>query len=159
MKKILTLLLVLFLLVPFSCADKPFLPLPFEEQLEIDIEIIEDYLEENEISATKDDSGIYYVIHIPGNDTMPTIEDFIEVTYEGRLLSEAVFDSNNQGIEFFLGQLISAWQLMIPLIGEGGSMTIYAPSVYCYGSNKVTGIPINSNLIFDIQLLKVNQGD
>jgi len=38
---------------------------------------------------------------------------------------------------------------------EGGRLKLFAPSVYCFGSANISGLPKNSNLIFDVELLKV----
>ncbi len=156
MRKSILIVSVLSLVFLNACLDEPTAQRSFEEQLAIDIDLIETYLAENELTATRHSSGIYYVIHNEGGEKKPTLQDVVEVTYTGKLLSNVVFDSNDQGVEFFLGQLIASWQIMIPLIGEGGRMTIYAPSVYCYGSNPIANIPANSCLIFNFELLEIN---
>lgn len=129
--------------------------LSVEEQFEIDLELIDDYLEENNITAIVDDSGLRYVINSTGNGDFPEITDRVNVTYAGRLLSnEAQFDSNDS-ISFQLSGLIVGWQLGIPKIEEGGSATLYIPSAYGYGTRGQGSIPPNANLIFDITLNEI----
>lgn len=161
--KILNILLVVALFsITFlmSCGEDD--PLSFEAQLEKDIAEIEAYLDVNEIPAVEDDSGIFYVIESPGFGSSPTILNNVKITYEGRLFSGEVFDTTEGdperegGVVFNLGELIAAWQIMLPKLKEGGSMTIYAPSGYCYGRSAIGPLKANSNLIFEIDLLIVN---
>lgn len=128
-----------------------------EEQLAMDIELIDAYLTENEITTEIHESGIRYVMTEEGDGLSPQPIDLIRVKYEARLLDETVVDANTneEGNVFQLNQLIFAWQIMIPLMKEGGKMTIYAPSVYCYGNTQRGSIPPNSSLIFDIELVEV----
>lgn len=158
MRNLLVGVVLLSLSVLVSCVDD-FVDAPdltFTEQLEQDIEFIDAFLSQNDIQAIEHETGIRYVMNVEGTGNNPELTDDITVTYEGRFFTGGIFDSNSDGITFPLGQLIEAWRISIPLMKEGGSMTIYAPSGYCYGSQGVDGvIPANSNLIFDIDLIEV----
>ncbi len=147
---------ILFLGTTISCLESSVTqPITFEDQLSKDLEIIDAYLAENEITAEVHSSDIRYVIDEEGTGDSPTATDSVKVIYEARLLEGNAVDSNVEGITFKLNQLILAWQIMIPLMSEGGKMTIYAPSVYCYGNVRRGAIPPNANLIFDIELVEV----
>lgn len=128
-----------------------------EAQLKKDIERIDSYLTENEIDAQVHESGIRYVINVAGNGSTAELCDVVSVNYEGRLLSNGeVFDSSDSPVTFPLNQLITGWQIGIPLIQEGGSITLYIPSVYAYGRfGSGDDIPANANLIFDIELVEI----
>ncbi len=159
MKRTYFVSLVIGLVTLTSCFDDPPAFRTFEEQLEIDKELIESYLLENDISALEHTSGIFYTINEEGEGDVPKGTDEIEFDYEGRLLTDDIFDSSfEEEVKpiYPLNGLIYAWQVMIPLISEGGNITIYAPSVYCYGSGSRPGIPANSSLIFEIYLLEIN---
>ena len=67
----------------------------------------------------------------------------------------STFDSGN-GVEFPLSNLITGWQEGIPLLSPGGKITLYLPPSLAYGTNASGSIPRNSNLIFTIDLIKVN---
>lgn len=126
-----------------------------EEQLQIDIELIDEYLANNSINAEIHSSGLRYVIHDPGDGPSPTTDSTITVAYEGRLLSnEQIFDSSDS-LTYPLNQLIAGWQIGVPLISEGGDITLYIPSGYGYGPYGSGNIPPNSNLIFDVELKNV----
>lgn len=126
-----------------------------QEQLTEDISKIDAYLSTNNIDAQVHESGLRYVINSAGEGLAPEVCSTVTVMYEGRLFNGNVFDSNKNGVSFPLSQLISGWRIGIPLIKAGGSITLYIPSVYAYGSEGSRNIPGNSNLIFDITLTKV----
>ena len=128
-----------------------------QNQLALDVDAIESYLSENNIEAEVHPSGIRYVVKETGTGRKPTLCNQVTVRYEGRLMSDgSVFDSSDRAIAFALNRLITGWQVGIPLIKEGGSITLYIPSSYAYG-RKGAGddIPPNANLIFDIELVAV----
>lgn len=129
----------------------------FDEQLAIDLNQIDTYLAENAIEANvHSPSAIRYTIIREGDGKQPDFQDSITVKYKGNLLSGAQFDSNTDGITFYLdNRLIPAWQIMLPTMQEGEKMVMYAPSVYCYGRSQVGSIPPNSSLIFEIELIGI----
>ena len=116
---------------------------------------LEQFLDANSIKATADPRGFYYVIHSPGSGTKPTLNDNVTVNYVGKLTNGSTFDSGT-GVNFPLRGLISGWQQGIPLIAPGGRITLYLPPSLAYGSQAQDGIPANSNLIFDIDLIRIN---
>ncbi|MGN8224896.1 FKBP-type peptidyl-prolyl cis-trans isomerase [Gracilimonas sp. BCB1] len=131
-----------------------------QAQLQLDIDEIDAYLSENNIGAEVHDSGLRYVINEPGDGKTATLCDRITVRYEGRLMSDGSgfddSDGKNIAFPYPLSRLIIGWQVGIPLIEEGGSITLYVPSSYGYGSRGAgDDIPPNANLIFEISLAKV----
>lgn len=126
-----------------------------QEQLNTDISKIDAYLSTNNIDAQAHESGLRYVIKNPGEGLAPDVCSTVTVMYEARLFNGNVFDSNKNGVSFPLNQLIPGWQIGVPLIKAGGSITLYIPSVYAYGAGGSRNVPGNSNLIFDITLTKV----
>ncbi|MEQ9403340.1 MAG: FKBP-type peptidyl-prolyl cis-trans isomerase [Cyclobacteriaceae bacterium] len=157
MRKLIFLLIISQSIVLSSClnVDNPNPGLSFEEQLKIDADSIDSYLELNEIEAQIHQTGVRYIITKAGDGESANTTDRVKVIYEGRFMDGSVFDSNSEGVSFPLNGLIAAWQITIPLLKEGGSMTIYAPSGYCYGPPGRSGIPPNSILFFDIELIEV----
>ena len=123
---------------------------------------IDSFLAVDSILAEVHESGVRFVIDEIGNGESPTIDNLIEVTFEGRFLDGEVFDSSNS-VNFSLSQLIPAWQETVPLINEGGSITIYVPSRLGFGpvgsptnvSRDDRVIAPNSITVFDIELLSI----
>lgn len=127
-----------------------------KEQLDLDVEGIDAYLEENDINAVKDESGLRYVVVDAGKNRQPDLCSVVAVTYTGSLMSnDEVFESTENPVSFPLRNLITGWQIGIPKVKQGGKVILYIPSVYAYGGRDVGDIPANSNLIFEIQLVAV----
>ena len=156
MAKIKSLLLILLFSSAFisSCEkDQPFEPFDPEKQFAKDEQLIKDFIAANNILNTLNDRGVYYSIIAPGTgNVVYQSNTSITVKYTGRLLNGQVFDSN-PSIDFLLGQLIPGWQIGIPKIQKGGKIRLLVPSYYGYGPNPRSGIPANSVLYFDIELL------
>lgn len=140
-----------------GCSTEPNLNVN-QERLDADIEAIDEYLSENNINAQTHSSGLRYVITEEGDGKSPTLCDNITVTYEGSLLSNGnVFDGTESPVNFPLDRLITGWQIGIPLIETGGSITLYIPSGFGYGSSgSDQAIPPNANLKFTITLVDVD---
>ena len=125
-------------------------------QAEIDEQIILDYLSDNNLTAQRDPSGIYYIITHEGDGEHPTAQSTVSVYYKGYLTDGSVFDQTGVGTATFnLQGLIEGWQIGIPLLKEGGEGTFFIPSALGYGSQARPGIPANSVLIFEIELVEV----
>ncbi len=130
-----------------------------ENQLSIDLELIDNYLKENNINATKAESGLHYVVTKKGSGENAAPGDNVTVHYTGMLLNGEVFDSSlerNQPFSFQLGQgmVIRGWDEGITYFNKGSEGTLYIPSSLGYGPSGAGGvIPPNAILIFDIQVL------
>lgn len=125
-------------------------------QSEKDDEIIQEYLKEHSLEATKHESGIYYIIQDEGTgETYPDINSEVEVRYKGYFIDGDIFDQTQDSSTFTyeLSYLISGWQHGIPLIKRGGKETLFIPSALGYGEDDYYTIPGNSVLIFEIELV------
>ena len=120
--------------------------------VEVDDMIIQEYLAENNITAENHSSGLYYRITEEGNGRHPNATSYVKVNYKGYLTDGSVFDQNS-GVEFTLNGVIQGWQIGIPLISKGGSGQLFIPSYLAYGRQPRPGIPANSVLIFEVDLL------
>ncbi len=114
------------------------------------------YLEVNEIMAQSTPSGLHYHISKEGDGQHPSIDDEVSVYYKGYFLNGDVFDERSRPlspISFPLRNVILGWQEGIPLLSRGGEATLFIPAHLGYGSNPPSGIPTNSVLIFDVELV------
>jgi FKBP-type peptidyl-prolyl cis-trans isomerase len=152
------IVLVLTVVILFSC-EKTDLYSPYA-QLQEDIQKIDAYLEENNITASKSSSGLRYVIIDEGLGSNPVRGNIVKVHYTGKLFDGTVFDSSYDRGEPFsythgVGQVISGWDEGLSYIGERGKITLYIPSVLAYGRRGSGDIKPNENLIFDVELISV----
>ncbi|MDC3178611.1 FKBP-type peptidyl-prolyl cis-trans isomerase [Pelagibacteraceae bacterium] len=85
----------------------------------------------------------------------------ISVHYIGRLEDNTVFDSSYDRGQFFdfqigVRKVILGWETGLLGMKEGGKRTIFIPYQLAYGESGAGNlIPPKSNLIFDIELIKV----
>jgi len=115
------------------------------------------YIEDNNLEATKTNSGLYYVINKQGTGTRPISSSNVTVAYKGYFLDGNVFDqSNSEGSSFGLNQVIAGWTEGIQLFKEGGEGILLIPYNLGYGASQVRSIPGGSVLVFDIKLISVN---
>jgi len=126
----------------------------FEPQTDADIL---NYIEENNLDATKTSSGLYYVINQQGTGERPTSTSNVTVAYKGYFLDGNTFDqSNANGISFGLNQVIAGWTEGITYFKKGGEGILLIPYQLGYGINGRGSIPGGAALIFDIKLIDVN---
>ncbi len=85
----------------------------------------------------------------------------ITAHYTGALASTGVIfqSSHDSGQPFTsaLSGLIKGWQEGIPGMKVGGTRRLVIPAAEAYGSQSQSGIPANSDLVFDIELVKIGQ--
>jgi peptidylprolyl isomerase/FKBP-type peptidyl-prolyl cis-trans isomerase FklB len=103
-------------------------------------------------------SGVQYKIVTsgPADGTSPKKSDEVKVHYEGKLLSDEIFDSSFQRgapATFPLGGLIPAWVEALQQMKPGDEWLLYVPPEQGYGAQGAGPIPPNSVLIFRIQLI------
>jgi len=106
-------------------------------------------------------SGLQYMVLQAGTGTEhPSATDQVKVHYEGKLLDDTVFDSSvkrGKPISFGLNQVISGWTEGVQLMVVGEATRFFIPSEMAYGDRRAGKIPAGSTLIFDVELLGINE--
>jgi peptidylprolyl isomerase len=85
----------------------------------------------------------------------------ITAHYTGALANDGtIFQSSydfGDAISFGLNQVIQGWTKGVPGMRVGGTRRLIIPAVMAYGENSpAANIPPNSDLVFDIELVKIN---
>ena len=133
------------------------------------IKAVEDYMTQKGIKGgVKTKSGAYVVLENPGDQTQKADSGKVAfIKYKGYLQSNGeVFDTNQDSskghtdpISVNVGgqpPVIPAWEEGLPYFGKGGSGKIFVPAFLGYGpQGSPPVIPPDANLVFDIQVLDV----
>lgn len=105
-------------------------------------------------------TGLKYIIVKEGSGKAPKATDEVTVHYEGKLVDGTIFDSSYQRGEpatFPLNRVIPGWTEGLQLMKEGGKAIFYIPASIGYGAAGAPPvIPPNADLIFTVELIKVN---
>lgn len=132
------------------------------EQQAKEVSDIKDYIAKKKISVQPTEEGIYIVTTKKGSGNQPQPMQTVKVHYTGKFLNDTVFDSSVQRGEpfsFVLGarQVIPGWEVAVSKMHVGEKATVLIPSEYAYGERGNYGIPPFSPLVFDIELLEIQE--
>ncbi|GAB4332612.1 MAG: hypothetical protein OHK0038_08360 [Flammeovirgaceae bacterium] len=148
------------------------------EQRKRDNTIIEEFLEENNLTAQKTVSGIYYIVEKQGTGAFPLYGDTITLHYTGMLIGSKVVkhEENNIYGDIFatsvystepvvvtVGQVYNTpfnlplgWDEAIKTTKKGQKVTFFFPSELGYGSSGIRSvIPPYAVLVFDVEILDI----
>lgn len=104
------------------------------------------------------DSGIGITMLKEGTGASPKATDTVKVHYRGTLENGQEFDSSykrGQPATFPLSRVIPCWTEGVQSIRVGGKAKLVCPAHLAYGNQSVPGIPPNSTLIFEVELLDI----
>jgi len=145
-----------------------------EKPLLADIDIIDQYIADNGLTAVVDPSGLRIIFNETFGDTKPNPGQLVTVDYVGFLLNGTVFDTSTEQVaidngifsnsriyepfEFKVGTglVIQGWDIGIPLMGIGDKATLLIPSGLAYGpfgSGSLIGP--NTVIAFDVELIDI----
>lgn len=139
----------------------------YEEAQRIKIEQLEKDKAEflarmNEGAAKQLQSGLKILIKEEGNGKKVESGMLVQVHYSGYFVDGKKFDSSvdrGQPFEFRPGvdRVIAGWTEGIPLLREGTKAVLFIPYYLAYGDMPRPGIPAKSDLIFEVEILKVTK--
>jgi len=107
-------------------------------------------------------SGLQYEVVNMGTGPKPTESDRVRVHYTGALIDGTVFDSSvkrGEPVVFGVTQVIRGWVEGLQLMPAGSKWKLHIPSDLAYGPSGGPGggIPPNSVLVFEVELLEIVQ--
>lgn len=153
MKKYILLLCIGATVVFSACRKTVQSPFDASQQAKIDDRTIQDYFLLNQITdVTKDPSGLYYHIDTPGTGDHPTATSRVVVNYTSYLLDETPVESQSSYYLELANIDIKAFSIALPLIGKGGTMTLYIPSGLAFGEKGNSRVSGNTCLRYHITL-------
>ncbi len=173
------LALLVGILFMLSCVDSDQTQ---EVILERDKEAIEKFLQENPISSVKEYSepieGVYMFWQVSTKEGRNELlrGDTVSVNYVGKTLDKKIFDTSiekvardngifnstrrYQPLRYAIGYgfTITGFEFAISMMHPGEKATVIFPSRLGYGTQASGGIPANSPLIFELELVQVTKG-
>jgi|UniRef100_UPI0035CA13F5 FKBP-type peptidyl-prolyl cis-trans isomerase FkpA len=99
-------------------------------------------------------SGLQYQVIKPGSGPAPTDDDVGLVNYEGRLLDGTVFDKSQQPTPMPVAGVVPGFSEALKLMPKGAKYRVWIKPSLGYGDKSPPGIPANSTLVFDVELLE-----
>lgn len=109
-----------------------------------------------EAGVQKTASGLLYKVIKEGMGEKPVENDKVTVSYKGTLIDGTQFDASEK-VPMSVGQLVPGFNEALMLMTPGSKYEVYIPAELAYGTNPNPRIPVNSTLIFEIELLSVDK--
>jgi FKBP-type peptidyl-prolyl cis-trans isomerase FklB len=100
--------------------------------------------------------GLQYLVITNGTGPVPGPNDTVTVNYRGTLINGTEFDSSykrGQPAQFPVGGVIHGWTEALEKMPVGSKWKLFIPAGLAYGEQGNRGIPPNSTLIFEVELL------
>ncbi len=139
---------LIFLPLLLSCYDKS----------EREQDLLDEYLENNNIDTPPKSSGLYYIEKKEGTGKAPKRGSYVTIMYRGKFIDGEVFDeSDADGFIFRLGygMVVTGLDEGVSYMREGGIATLIIPSFLGYGTYRHGDIPAYSTLIFEVKLIEI----
>lgn len=111
-----------------------------------------------ESGTKKSSTGLLYKVEKEGSGDAPKDSDTVVVNYKGTLIDGKEFDNSytrGEPLSFRLDGVIPGWTEGLKNIKKGGKIKLVIPPELAYGKTGVPGIPADSTLVFDVELLDI----
>lgn len=110
--------------------------------------------------------GYFYQIIDPGKGEPLMEGDLAALHYTGRFLDKATFADSKKSkrkLDFFVGQMIPAWNLVLTSVKPGASIRLLVPSALAYGAEGLvngrgdTLVGAHQVLVFELSEIEVKE--
>ncbi|WP_367673053.1 FKBP-type peptidyl-prolyl cis-trans isomerase [Buchnera aphidicola] len=137
---------------------KNFTQIQIEKEAEKNMVQGQNYMKK--FSAIKDvqktSTGLLYLIEKQGSGIHLTNNTKVTVHYKAALVNGVEFYNShikNEPVSFLLKDVILGWQEGLKYVQKGGKIKLVVPPKLAYGIQGMNGIPRNSTIIFEIEVL------
>jgi FKBP-type peptidyl-prolyl cis-trans isomerase len=100
--------------------------------------------------------GLQYLVLTNGSGATPAPSDMVTVNYKGTFLDGTEFDSSakvGHPLQIEANHVIPGWTEALEKMTVGSKWKLFIPANLAYGEQGTRGIPPNSTLIFEVELL------
>lgn len=110
--------------------------------------------------ATTTASGLKYIDHVVGTGATPLKCQIVTIEYVGTLANGTKFDASadhggSYTFQIGIGRVVPGMDEGVATMRVGGKRTLYIPSALAYGVRGNGPIPPNTDIVFDVTLLKI----
>jgi len=105
-------------------------------------------------------SGLQYKAIVQGTGKLPTTNDTVTTHYRGTLVDGTEFDNSykrGEPASFPVTGVIKGWTEALQMMPVGSKWQLVIPAEIAYGERGRPGIPPNSTLLFDLELLDIKK--
>jgi FKBP-type peptidyl-prolyl cis-trans isomerase FklB len=105
-------------------------------------------------------SGLQYRIITEGSGRTPEATDTVTVHYRGTLIDGSEFDSSysrGEPASFQADAVIAGWKEALQLMRQGAKWQLFVPPELGYGAAGTGPIGPNSTLIFEVELISIEE--
>jgi FKBP-type peptidyl-prolyl cis-trans isomerase FkpA len=145
--KTISLLLLLLLVAACETYSK-------QEMGSFDTEI-QSYMKSHNMHLNRSESGLYFKFLKNGIGESIKLTDSVSISYKGTLLNGTVVDIQRKPITMLAKDLISGWKETLVQAKKGSEIQMILPPQLAYGDNKLSQIPENSILFFELKVWEI----
>jgi FKBP-type peptidyl-prolyl cis-trans isomerase len=105
-------------------------------------------------------SGLQYKVLKAGAGEKPTATDKVVCNYRGTFINGTEFDASEKHggpATFPVNGVIKGWTEALQLMPVGSKWELFVPSDLAYGAPGREGIPPNSTLVFEVELVSIQK--
>jgi FKBP-type peptidyl-prolyl cis-trans isomerase FkpA len=103
-------------------------------------------------------SGLRFQVLQAGIGRRPTLDDAVQVSYQGRLADGTVFDSTEAPVGILVRETIPGFTEALLMMNQGGRYRFWVPPGLAYGAEGSRGIvPPGAELDFTLTLIAVGR--
>ncbi len=135
-----------------------------QEDATKNLEASKAFLEKNKSQegVQTSETGLQMKVLQEGSGPSPSENNIVVVHYKGTLPDGTEFDSSykaNKPAEFQPKDVIPGWQEGLKKMKKGGKYQLFIPPELAYGATQRPGIPANSALVFEVELLDIKKAE
>ncbi|MEL6122432.1 MAG: FKBP-type peptidyl-prolyl cis-trans isomerase [Bacteroidota bacterium] len=122
------------------------------------IEQIEAYISANGLMTTQTTNGVYVEVQSLGTGDLPSLQSVIRFHFRGFLLDGREWITTYGGdpiVSFLVNVAPFGLQEGLATFGQGGKGTLLMPPSLGYGNDAISGVPANSPLRFEIEMIDI----
>lgn len=116
---------------------------------------IQAYMKSHDMQLNRSESGLYFKFLKNGIGESIKLTDSVSISYKGTLLNGTVVDIQRKPITMLAKDLISGWKETLVQAKKGSEIQMILPPQLAYGDNKLSQIPENSILFFELKVWEI----